>query len=87
MNRVISDTAEYGCYLFDHAARPMLTDFMKQVDLSVIGNNFNEGKDGSVDNKTIIEVNKQIRQHPIEHVGAVLRRAMQQMKARQTAGR
>jgi ketol-acid reductoisomerase len=87
MNRVISDTAEYGCYLFDHAARPMLTDFMKQVDLSVIGNNYNEGKDGSVDNKTIIEVNKQIRQHPIEHVGAVLRQAMQQMKAIQTAGR
>jgi ketol-acid reductoisomerase len=87
MNRVISDTAEYGCYLFDHAARPMLTDFMKQVDLSVIGNNYNEGKDGSVDNKTIIEVNRQIRQHPIEHVGAVLRQAMQQMKAIQTAGR
>jgi len=86
MNRVISDTAEYGCYLFDHAARPMLADFMKKVDLSVVGNNYNEGKDGSVDNKTIIEVNRQIRQHPIEHVGAVLRQAMQQMKAIQTAG-
>ena len=87
MNRVISDTAEYGCYLFDHAARPMLVDFMKQVDLSVIGNNYNEGKDGSVDNKTLIEINKQIRQHPIELVGTVLRQAMQQMKAIQTAGR
>jgi ketol-acid reductoisomerase len=86
MNRVISDTAEYGCYLFDHAARPMLTDFMKGVDLSVIGNNYNQGKDGSVDNKTLIEINKQIRQHPIEHVGAFLRKAMQQMKAIQTAG-
>jgi len=87
MNRVISDTAEYGCYLFDHAARPILVDLMKEVDLSVIGNNYNEGKDGSVDNKTIIEVNRQIRQHPIENVGAVLRQAMQQMKAIQTAGR
>ncbi len=87
MNRVISDTAEYGCYLFDHAARPMLVDFMKQVDLSVIGNNYNEGKDGSVDNKTLIEINKQIRQHPIEHVGTFLRQAMQQMKAIQAAGR
>ena len=86
MNRVISDTAEYGCYLFDHAARPMLVDFMKGVDLSVIGNNYNQGKDGSVDNKTLIEINKQIRQHPIEHVGAFLRKAMQQMKAIQTAG-
>ena len=28
MNRVISDTAEYGCYLFDHAAKPLLKDFM-----------------------------------------------------------
>ena len=24
MNRVISDTAEYGCYLFDHACKPLL---------------------------------------------------------------
>ena len=24
MNRVISDTAEYGCYLFDHACNPLL---------------------------------------------------------------
>jgi hypothetical protein len=28
MNVVISDTAEYGCYLFDHACRPLLADFM-----------------------------------------------------------
>lgn len=28
MNRVISDTAEYGCYLFDHACKPLLADFM-----------------------------------------------------------
>ena len=28
MNRVISDTAEYGCYLFDHAAKPLLAEFM-----------------------------------------------------------
>ena len=24
MNSVISDTAEYGCYLFDHACKPLL---------------------------------------------------------------
>ncbi len=29
MNRVISDTAEYGCYLFDHACKPLLSGFMK----------------------------------------------------------
>ena len=27
MNKVISDTAEYGCYLFDNACRPLLKDF------------------------------------------------------------
>ena len=37
MNRIISDTAEYGCYLFDHAAKPMLTDFMKGIKKDVIG--------------------------------------------------
>merc|ERR1712193_466071 len=28
MNKVISDTAEYGCYLFDQACKPLLKDFM-----------------------------------------------------------
>ena len=27
MNRIISDTAEYGCYLFDHACKPLLRRF------------------------------------------------------------
>jgi ketol-acid reductoisomerase len=27
MNRVISDTAEYGCYLFDQACKPLLRRF------------------------------------------------------------
>jgi ketol-acid reductoisomerase len=38
MNRIISDTAEYGCYLFDHACKPLLTDFMKTIETNVIGN-------------------------------------------------
>src|SRR5690606_26571316 len=37
MNRVISDTAEYGCYLFDHACKLLLADFMKKIDTNVIG--------------------------------------------------
>jgi ketol-acid reductoisomerase len=80
MNRVISDTAEYGCYLFDHAARPMLADFMKNIDTDVIGKNYNEDKDNYVNNKTIITVNEIIRFHPIEIVGAELRAAMTEMK-------
>jgi len=81
MNRVISDTAEYGCYLFDHACKPLLAEFMKGINTDVIGTNYNTGKDGVVDNKELILVNKQIRNHPIEEVGAVLRQAMTAMKA------
>ena len=80
MNRVISDTAEYGCYLFDHAAKPLLAAFMTTVDTDIIGTNFNNGKNNGVDNREIIEVNKIIRSHPVEKIGAVLRQAMTDMK-------
>ena len=86
MNRVISDTAEYGCYLFDHACKPLLTDFMKKVDSDSIGKNFNDGKSNGVDNKEIIEVNSVIRNHPIEAIGNVLRAAMTEMKSINTVG-
>lgn len=85
MNRVISDTAEYGCYLFDHACKPLLGDFMTRVDVSLIGKNYNDGKDGSVDNRELISVNEVIRTHPVEIVGAKLRKAMTAMKSIKTA--
>ena len=81
MNRVISDTAEYGCYLFDHACKPLLANFMKTVDTDIIGKNFNAGKDNGVDNQMLIAVNEVLRSHPIELVGAELREAMTEMKA------
>lgn len=84
MNRVISDTAEYGCYLFDHACKPLLADFMKTVNTDIIGKNYNEGKDGAVDNRELIAVNEAIRTHPVEIVGAELRKAMTAMKAIKT---
>ena len=65
MNRVISDTAEYGCYLFDHACKPLLTDFMKRVDTSVIGEAFGSDRDNGVDNARLIAVNKALREHPV----------------------
>src|SRR5210317_186001 len=37
MNVVISDTAEYGCYLFDHACRPLLKEFVAGLGADVIG--------------------------------------------------
>ncbi|VAW13392.1 Ketol-acid reductoisomerase (NADP(+)) [hydrothermal vent metagenome] len=81
MNRVISDTAEYGCYLFDHACKPLLADFMAKIDVNVIGKNFNEGLDGHVDNKELIDINDDIRYHDVEIIGAELREAMEAMKA------
>jgi ketol-acid reductoisomerase len=78
MNRVISDTAEYGCYLFDHACKPLLTEFMKTVETNVIGKPFSTTN--GVDNAVLIAVNKSIRQHPIEEVGAWLRESMTAMK-------
>lgn len=80
MNRVISDTAEYGCYLFDHACKPLLADFMKTVETDIIGKDYNVGKNNGVDNKTLIAINEELRFHPIELVGAELREAMTEMK-------
>lgn len=85
MNRVISDTAEYGCYLFDQACKPLLAGFMKTVDTDLAGKNYNEGKDGSVDNRELVAVNEAIRSHAVEKVGAVLRKAMTAMKSIKTA--
>ncbi|MGS2739565.1 ketol-acid reductoisomerase [Sinomicrobium sp. M5D2P17] len=78
MNRVISDTAEYGCYLFDHACKPLLTDFMKKIDTNVVGKSFGSGN--AVENQELIKVNAQIRNHPVEKVGAYLRASMTEMK-------
>ncbi len=78
MNRIISDTAEYGCYLFDHACKPLLKEFMKTVDTNIIGKPFSTSN--AVDNKLLIAVNQNIRNHPIEEVGAWLRESMTEMK-------
>ncbi len=76
MNRIISDTAEYGCYLFDHACQPLLKDFMSKIDTDVIGKPFTNRH---TDNQELIKVNSAIRNHPIEKVGAKLRSAMSNM--------
>lgn len=78
MNRIISDTAEYGCYLFDHACKPLLSDFMQTISVNVIGTAYS--KTNQVNNEELIAVNKQIRNHPIEIIGAELRGSMTNMK-------
>ena len=79
MNVVISDTAEYGCYLFDQAARPLLKTFVAGLDAEVIG--MGMAGNGAVDNRRLIDVNAQIREHSVEAVGAKLRGYMTGMKA------
>jgi ketol-acid reductoisomerase len=80
MNVVISDTAEYGNYLFSHAAVPLLREkFMPHISTDVIGKGL-KSKSNSVDNKRLIEVNDAIRNHPVEWVGAELRGYMSDMK-------
>lgn len=79
MNVVISDTAEYGCYLFDQAARPLLKDFVSSLDSEVIGSGISGSN--ACDNKTLIMVNAEIRNHPVEIVGEELRGYMTGMKA------
>ena len=80
MNRVISDTAEYGCYLFDHACKPLLGDFMKKIDTDVIGKAYSKDNGENVDNAKLIAVNKALREHPVEKIGRFLRASMTAMK-------
>ena len=80
MNVVISDTAEYGNYLFANACIPMLkADFMKKITTEEIGGGL-KNPDTEVDNATLVEVNEKIRNHPIEVVGRKLRAYMTDMK-------
>ena len=79
MNSVISDTAEYGCYLFDQACKPLLADFMSKVETDIIGKKYNTGGNG-VDNQQLNAVNHAIRSHPVEIIGSELRGYMTDME-------
>lgn len=79
MNVVISDTAEYGCYLFAHQAVPLLADFMKEIGTNIIGKGL-DVKDSAVDNIELIAVNAAIRYTVVEQVGEELRSHMSAMK-------
>ncbi|MBR6143812.1 MAG: ketol-acid reductoisomerase [Treponema sp.] len=80
MNKVISDTAEYGCYLFARACVPLLQkEFMDKVTTEDIGKGLSV-KTNSVPNTVLVKVNDAIRNHPIEAVGKKLRAYMTSMK-------
>ncbi len=79
MNVVISDTAEYGNYLFANAAVPMLRDLVNNLEPALLGKGLGAVSNG-VDNVRLIEVNEAIRNHPVEIVGKKLRGYMTAMK-------
>jgi ketol-acid reductoisomerase len=79
MNVVISDTAEYGNYLFTHAAIPLLENFVSQLSTADFGEGF-DSFNTQVDNLELIKVNQAIQQHPVELVGKRLRGYMHSMK-------
>ena len=80
MNRIISDTAEYGCYLFSHACVPLLNEFMTKINTDVIGSGL-DIISNSVDNISLVKINASIRDHEVELIGKELRSAMDGMKA------
>ncbi len=81
MNVVISDTAEYGNYLFANAAIPLLREaLMPSITPRELGQGFS-GDSTAVDNMKLVEVNAAIRNHGVETIGQELRAYMEDMKA------
>ncbi|MGL4416856.1 MAG: ketol-acid reductoisomerase, partial [Plesiomonas shigelloides] len=84
MNVVISDTAEYGNYLFANAAVPLLRD---QLMLTLQPGDLGQPVPAAgVDNAALRAVNEAIRNHPIEVIGQTLRGYMTDMKKISVAG-
>ncbi|UAA39220.1 ketol-acid reductoisomerase [Paraneptunicella aestuarii] len=83
MNVVISDTAEYGNYLFANEAVPLLREkLMPGLDKMLVGVGLEQkaSKTNSVDNLALVAANAKLRQHPVEVIGAELRGYMKDMK-------
>jgi len=77
MNSIISDTAEYGCYLFANEAKPLLKDYINECDISIIGGEFNNKE---IDIELLKKINFEISNHPVEQIGLQLRKSMTAMK-------
>ncbi len=84
MNVVISDTAEYGNYLFANVAAPILAkDIIPQLQRGDLGE---PTPTGDIDNITLRDVNDAIRNHPVELIGQELRGYMTDMKRLSSQG-
>ncbi|WP_343188211.1 ketol-acid reductoisomerase [Buchnera aphidicola (Ceratoglyphina bambusae)] len=79
MNLVISDTAEYGNYIFSNKAIPILENFINKLDCNCLFNSKNLNK--NIDNIELSRINQKIRNHSIEKVGYNLRKYMVGMKS------
>lgn len=81
MNVVISDTAEYGNYLFANAAVPLLKEhIMPSITPELLGSGLSDSSN-AIDNKRLVDINKAIRSHGVETIGEELRGYMTDMKA------
>lgn len=81
MNVVISDTAEYGNYLFSNTVIPLLEKkFMPNLKLGDLDLYF-KNSDDKIDNILLRDVNNIIRNHPVEKIGIQLRGYMKDMKS------
>ncbi|MCW8108958.1 ketol-acid reductoisomerase [Alteromonas ponticola] len=81
MNVVISDTAEYGNYLFCQRAIPLLREaIMPKIDLTLIGK-ARKLSSNYVNNQKLLHANFAIRDHLIESVGHSLREHMLTMRS------
>ncbi|XRX43095.1 MAG: ketol-acid reductoisomerase [Buchnera aphidicola (Tetraneura sorini)] len=78
MNLVISDTAEYGNYLFSEKAIPILKEFIKELKYGDLGNSVLNTK---ISNFELHKINNEISKHPIEIIGKKLRKHMIKMKS------
>ena len=76
MNRIISDTAEYGCYLFNNSCIPLLTEFMRGIENIHIGSK----NSAPCDKKELDIYDRSTKNHPIEKIGKILRNNMKNMK-------
>ncbi|WP_343154776.1 ketol-acid reductoisomerase [Buchnera aphidicola (Pseudoregma panicola)] len=79
MNLVISDTAEYGNYIFSEKAIPILTKFINTLKYDELFNSKNSKI--IIDNNKLSKINASIRNHDIEMVGSKLRKYMKKMKS------
>ncbi|VFP81667.1 ketol-acid reductoisomerase [Buchnera aphidicola] len=78
MNLVISDTAEYGSYLFSERALPLLKKFLISLHSDDLGESI---KESYISNIQLLNLNNLVDKHPIEKIGKKLRLYMNVMKS------